>query len=49
MKVMKKILIVSILMLSMVSFAATSWDSEAALKRVNNVGTKILKNNPPRI
>ena len=43
---MKKILSVFVLMLFSVCFAATTnWDSEAALKRVNTIGTKILKAN----
>lgn len=41
---MKKILIAMFLMLSSLALA-TDWDSAAALKRVNTIGTKILKAN----
>ncbi len=41
---MKKIILALFLMLSSFVFA-TDWDSEAALKRVNTIGTKILKAN----
>lgn len=43
---MKKILTVFILMMFNFCFgASTNWNSEAALKRVNTIGTKILKAN----
>lgn len=42
---MKRIFIVFVLMLFNFSFAATNWDSDAALKRVNTIGQKILKAN----
>lgn len=47
---MRKILIIFMMMLFSISYAATAttstnWDSEAALKRVNTIGTKILKAN----
>lgn len=41
---MKKILIIFSLMLFSLSYA-TDWNSEAALKRVNTIGTKLLKAN----
>ena len=42
---MKKILAVFCLMMFNLAFAATDWNSEAALKRVNNIGSKLLKAN----
>lgn len=42
---MKKLLLILTLMLFSISFAATDWDSAAALKRVNTIGTKLLKAN----
>jgi len=43
---MKKILIITFLMLANFCFGATTnWDSAAALNRVNTIGTKILKAN----
>ena len=43
---MKKIIAVFILMMFNFCLAdATNWNSEAALKRVNTIGTKILKAN----
>jgi len=43
---MKKIIAIFTLMMFSVCFAAaTNWNSEAALKRVNTIGTKILKAN----
>jgi len=42
---MKKIIIALFLMLTSISFATENWDSEAALKRVNTIGQKILKAN----
>jgi hypothetical protein len=42
---MKKIFfIISFMMLNFV-YAATDWNSQAALKRVNTIGTKLLKAN----
>ena len=42
---MKKILFVVCAMLFNLAFAATDWNSEAALKRVNTIGSKLLKAN----
>ena len=44
---MRKILIIFLMMIFNISFAATTtnWDSTAALNRVNTIGTKILKAN----
>ena len=42
---MKKILIITLAFLFNIAFAATDWDSEAALKRVNTIGSKLLKAN----
>ncbi len=46
-RIVKKVLIIFAMMLFSISFAETStnWDSEAALKRVNTIGTKLLKAN----
>ena len=42
---MRKLLIVFCLMMFAIANAATDWDSEAALKRVNTIGSKLLKAN----
>lgn len=42
---MKKILAIFCLMMFNLAFATTDWNSEAALKRVNNIGSKLLKAN----
>lgn len=42
---MKKILILATLLLFNVCYAATDWNSEAALKRVNTIGSNLLKTN----
>ena len=42
---MKKILIITLMLLFNITYAATDWNSDAALKRVNTIGTKILKAN----
>ncbi|MBQ8634555.1 M48 family metallopeptidase [bacterium] len=42
---MKKILFITFLMLFNIALATTDWNSEAALKRVNTIGTKMLKAN----
>lgn len=42
---MKKILAILCLMMLNFSFAATDWNSSAALKRVNTIGSKLLKAN----
>ena len=42
---MKKIFAILCLMLLNLAFAATDWNSEAALKRVNTIGSKMLKAN----
>lgn len=42
---MKKILVIFCLMMFNFAFAATDWNSTAALKRVNTIGSKILKAN----
>ena len=42
---MKKIFAIFCLMMFNLAFAATDWNSEAALKRVNDIGSKLLKAN----
>lgn len=42
---MRKILILGLMLMFNIAYAATDWNSEAALKRVNAIGTKLLKAN----
>lgn len=42
---MKKVLLIFCLMIFNIALAATDWNSESAQKRVNTIGTKLLKAN----